>query len=350
MSDADDIKKKMMAAVDAAKKESDADIMVYCGLIDFDGWSRTYRCIQARKVKRDNVSLFITTSGGSPDSAFRIAAFMKQSYKGKFRLVVDWYCKSAGTLLAVGADELVISDIAELGPVDVQLKKPDEYQERTSGLTPFQALKALRELAYQDFMYYFLETRRQGLGYITTKTAAEVATGLVVGMYQPIYGQIDPMRVGEMTRAMTIGHHYGERLGEKNLKDGALAKLISGYPSHSCVIDRAEAAQLFKAVRAPTDVESELMGILHAVVEQHVDDDDALVSYLDEVPDGDEDDHETPSTSAGDQAVGGPGCDPPPDLEHPGSGAVGAAGGGSPPAAPVPATQPPITPPASVGE
>ena len=38
-------------------------------------------------------------------------------------------CKSAGTLLLIGATSLIISDRGELGPLDVQLSKPDEIFE-----------------------------------------------------------------------------------------------------------------------------------------------------------------------------------------------------------------------------
>ena len=47
---------------------------------------------------------------------------------------VDTVCKSAGTILALGADVIIMSQYAELGPIDVQLQKEDEVGESTSGL------------------------------------------------------------------------------------------------------------------------------------------------------------------------------------------------------------------------
>jgi hypothetical protein len=292
----------LSVAAAAVATDCKADVLLYCGGLDFDGWKSVYTAVAERKKRAEHVCLYITTGGGSADSAYRIISFLKHSYPGKLTLVVDWYCKSAGTLLAIGADELVLSNIAELGPLDVQLRKTDELGERTSGLTPFQALRALKEFVFDDFEYFFSATRKMGLGYITTRTAAEVASGLVTGLYKRIYGQIDPMRLGEMSRSLLIANEYGERLGLDNLHDGALEKLVSGYPTHSFAIDRREAERLFRNVREPTQTEQNLMVLLHRLVEQHVDAEEAIVFYLNE-----ESNHDQSSSASTSSAASEPG-------------------------------------------
>ena len=49
----------------------------------------------------------------------------QRSYK-KFIVLVSGYCKSAGTLVACGAHELVFSDAGEIGPIDIQMEKKDD--------------------------------------------------------------------------------------------------------------------------------------------------------------------------------------------------------------------------------
>jgi hypothetical protein len=80
--------------------------------------------------------------------------------------------------------------------------------------------------------------------------------------------QIDPMHVGEVSRAMKIGKEYGDRLtkASKNLQEGALGRLVDDYPSHGFVIDRKEAAQLFVRVRETTPEESSLLQLVRSVV------------------------------------------------------------------------------------
>jgi len=178
--------------------------------------------------------------------------------KGTFRLFVDTRCKSAGTILAIGANTLMFSDYGELGPIDVQLRKGDEVGERSSVLTPMHALESLQQLASKHFEDSFKGLRFSQELAFTTKLASDIASKMAIGLFNPIYGQIDPMRIGEFDRAMRIAADYGTRLGKGNLKDDALKKLVAGYPSHSFVIDKKEATELFKSIEEPT---SELLSL-----------------------------------------------------------------------------------------
>jgi hypothetical protein len=88
--------------------------------------------------------------------------------------------------------------------------------------------------------------------------ASEIASHLSIGVYEKIYGQIDPVQLGSIERAINIALDYGQRLQSKNVKPGTLDKLVSGYSSHSFVIDLKEAEGLFHNVRKPSIVEEEL--------------------------------------------------------------------------------------------
>jgi hypothetical protein len=97
--------------------------------------------------------------------------------------------------------------------------------------------------------------------------AADIAAKITIGMFGQIYGQMEPMRLGENDRAMNIADHYGKRLikpgTDSNVRLGALDKLIAAYPSHSCVIDGKEASELiFHRVRLPTDDEIKLASVI----------------------------------------------------------------------------------------
>jgi hypothetical protein len=61
-------------------------------------------------------------------------------------------------------------------------------------------------------------------------------------------------------RSLKIAQEYGERLANhgENFDPEHVAHLISHYPSHSFVIEREEAENLFESVRAPTLEEEEL--------------------------------------------------------------------------------------------
>ena len=252
------IKLKQLAEQIASRHN--ADIFYYSGPISRVGYELvTQRCI-AHEPKK-NAYLILATYGGDADAAYRIARALRHNYRELY-ILIPRQCKSAGTLLVIGATSLIISDRGELGPLDVQISKPDEIFERGSGLDIMQALNVMQQQAMDTFGSYLLDIKLN-IG-ITVRTAAEIASKLAVGLFAPIYAQIDPLKLGEVQRAITIAYEYGERLNnyDQNLKQDALKKLVTSYPSHGFVIDRKEARGLFHKVAASEDDECQLGELL----------------------------------------------------------------------------------------
>ncbi|WP_374481349.1 hypothetical protein [Zoogloea sp.] len=218
------------------------------------------------KRKHDRCIVFLTTYGGDPDAGYRIARCLRHHYK-HVRLMIPSFCKSAGTLITICANEVVIGDRGELGPLDVQVMKSSELAERSSGLDIIQALQAGLDHVQQAFRQSLMDIRSGGR--LSTKLAGEFASKIAVGVAAPLYAQIDPNRLGEMQRAMRIAHEYGQRLDKysHNLKPGALDRLVAEYPSHSFVIDRKEATELFVRVLHPTQAEVDFCRTIWTVVE-----------------------------------------------------------------------------------
>lgn len=240
------------------------DVILYIGDISREGYEQITHVCQTQRLS-EKAYLILVTSGGDPHAGFRIARCLRHHY-GDFKLLVPDICKSAGTLIAMGAGELIIADRGELGPLDIQMSKQDELMERSSGLDIQQGLELLRKQTYAAFEEFMLSTQTRTR--VSTKMAAEISAKLAGTAFQSIYAQIDPVRLGEISRANAIGFEYGRRLNEDsgNLKPGALAGLITRYPAHSFVIDRKEACNLFERVRAPDERESALIGMLYNIV------------------------------------------------------------------------------------
>ena len=245
-----------------AFKNYPADLILYRGEINRFGYHRFCDLIGGSRKKKDRLCLALITYGGDPDAAYRIARAAKHHYH-RMEVFIPDVCKSAGTLLCIGADELIFGDRGEMGPLDIQVLKPDELNESMSGLNIMQAVNALTESTWATFVQY-LDRLRSFSGKIRTKTAAEIAASLASQLTSPIAAQIDPVTWGEHQRAMLIAFGYGNRLAEAkgSLKDNALSQLITGYPSHTFVIDRREARTLFNNVKRPEGEQVELDRII----------------------------------------------------------------------------------------
>ena len=215
-----------------------------------------------------NCILMLTTLGGDLEAAYRITRCIQMRYSlGDFTLFTDGHCKSAGTLIALGADRIVMTDHAELGPLDTQVMVRDELGEYQSGLIDSDALGSLQQEVFTNFSGQFEKLMSLGRGNLTTNTALRIASELTLGLFGGIYSQINPIRFGERARAVQVALQYGERVSSTNVHDGALDKLATSYPSHGFVIDRKEADSLFYEVYRPSPEMSSLADWIRSLVE-----------------------------------------------------------------------------------
>lgn len=225
--------------------------------------------LKSRARKRTNLILMVTTEGGDPDATYRIGRCLQQQYKHVTIIVAGW-CKSAGTLLCIAGNDLIVADTGELGPLDIQISKSDELGERTSGLAVESAFEKLQEQSFELFIRNLSDIKNRIGGRITFRTAADLATQMVVGVTSDIFAKFDPVTIGEDHRANRVAEEYAIRLNlkAKNLQPesrrslAGLDMLLRGYPSHGFVIDREEAKRLFQRVEAPSGQISELLDLL----------------------------------------------------------------------------------------
>lgn len=297
--DNDDENTDFFEALMELAEEKDSDVFVISGDIDRTLSDRLIETIESINSKRTNVVVFLCTFGGIPDSAYIIAKTFKRVYR-KFELYISGYCKSAGTIIALGANEIAMSTKGELGPLDVQLPKEDSLFSQTSGLDSAKSIDVLQSEAVNVFDAIFVHLLRASRGRFTTRTAANIATELVVGMLAPIAGQVDPLRLAENQRALDIAHKYGTQLGAN---PESIKRLIYDYPSHSHVIDLDEAKEVFgEGVKGYTELETkvefEIQSVMKIVTDQEcirLPHEDGLVLHLNSLWDANKDNGESES-------------------------------------------------------
>ena len=81
-------------------------------------------------VPRDQkLDLLLHTAGGSTDTAEKLIRMLRRRVgAASLRIVVPDFAKSAGTLMVLGADSVVMSDMSELGAIDPQIRLSDIWQ------------------------------------------------------------------------------------------------------------------------------------------------------------------------------------------------------------------------------
>jgi len=79
-----------------------------------------------------DLDLMLHTPGGDIDAAEKLMTLVRSTVTtGYLRVVVPDYAKSAGTLMVLGADAVVMGDGSELGPIDPQVNLTDCNGHRT---------------------------------------------------------------------------------------------------------------------------------------------------------------------------------------------------------------------------
>ena len=196
----------------------------------------------------------LTTYGGDVNVAYRIARLM-QKYSENFILSIPITCKSAGTLIALGANSIIMSDFAEIGPLDVQLMRRDELREARSGMVARTALEGLRQETFEVFSHMMLGIKAGSKNVVSFEVSSKIATELTAGVMTPIYAQVDPDSLGNDLRYLQIATEYGKRLAHygQNVSDETIKKLVEQYPSHDFMIDKQETETLFNNVENPNE-------------------------------------------------------------------------------------------------
>jgi hypothetical protein len=80
-----------------------------------------------------SLDLLIHSPGGSPEAAESIIESLRSKFK-HIRVFIPSYAKSAATMMAMAADEIIMDDDAELGPIDPQMVT-------ANGFSPAEAIK-----------------------------------------------------------------------------------------------------------------------------------------------------------------------------------------------------------------
>jgi hypothetical protein len=256
------------AAALTAAAEYKADIYLYSGPIDDGGRGALIQEISGAKHHKAAL-LILTTHGGRANPAYQIARLFQNTYE-EFALFTPCFCQSAGTIIALGANKLIMDQFSELGPLDVQLLKENEIAARKSGLLSRSSFEALSDAAFELYEAFMLRITMQSGGRVNFRLASELSATLTSNLLAPIYGQINPDTVGSDYRDLNIAFEYGSRLVQHsgNATPEAVQRLVQGYPSHDFIIDSDEAKELFRTVETPSVSLYTLVGAIAPIAYQ----------------------------------------------------------------------------------
>jgi hypothetical protein len=177
---------------------------------------------------RCDLDVLLQSPGGDIDSAEKLV-YMIRERVSSLRILVVERAKSAGTLIALAADEILMSSTSELGPIDPQV-------------TVFAADGRPLARPARSFL--------DGLEQIKRSVATE---GDLNPAYYPLLSQLDPALLDFCDKAIRRSEQFAEKwlttsmLKEEPEKAKEIARRLTDvdqYRSHGMVIDWKEAREM----------------------------------------------------------------------------------------------------------
>lgn len=204
-----------------------------------------YQCLRTLG-RLAHLDLVLCTSGGSVQVARQLALLLREQ-ADRLSILVPYRARSAGTLLCLAADQLVLGPLAELGPIDTQMGSSSADAPELPASISAEDIRAFRTMAEDWFGVGRPEDRLQVLALL----AARIFPASLASFYR--FDKLIREVAGELLEFQLPG--------EQRQPDRAaiVDRLVTGYHSHDAVITRRDAVGLGLSVVPATDEEQDLL-------------------------------------------------------------------------------------------
>ena len=192
------------------------------GLVD-----EVYEDLRSRDVSGGCLDVLVDSAGGDIDAAYNLGLLFRRYGTEQLTFIIPRWAKSAATLLICAGDEILMTPVAELGPLDPQITEMNPLEQRVERFSPLH-IESTLQLIRDEF----------------EKGNSQLAEGLMQRLQFPL-------TLGSFKKSLDVGRDYVEKLlGSRMLKDNeTVAKrigevLTTGYADHSWCITSGEAHDL----------------------------------------------------------------------------------------------------------
>lgn len=188
------------------------------------------------------ISLFLYTRGGDTAVAWNIVNLIKM-YCDDFEVIVPHKAHSAGTIISLGANQIIMTKQATLGPIDPSLNTPLNPKINVNG----------NEIPYPvsvEAVKGFIELAKEQVG-----DDESAITKILLDLSRNVH----PLVLGQVYRSRSQIKMLAEKLLKNQIKDckklnKIISFLCSDSGSHDYTINRREAKNdLGLKIRKPTD-------------------------------------------------------------------------------------------------
>jgi hypothetical protein len=198
------------------------------------------------------ISLILHTNGGSTLAAWRLVNLIR-TFCDRLEIMIPLKALSAGTLISIGGDVLVMTKQAALGPIDPSVNSHLNPQVNMGG-------QIMRVPVSVENVRGYLDAAKTDLG---IKGQAGLTTVLV-----NLAQQVHPLVLGEIFRSRAQIRFLANKLIKNQVKSPSKVKALIDFlcadsGSHDYTINRREATEHGLKVEKPSDQFYQILRRIH---------------------------------------------------------------------------------------
>lgn len=200
------------------------------------------------------ISLILHTNGGQTAAAWRLVNLIR-TFCDELEVIIPLKAMSAGTLISLGADRLVMTKQAALGPIDPSLNHP---------LNPSAQMGAQlsRVSVSVEAVRGYLDAAREDLKVTDPSALANVLIDLS--------NKIHPLVLGEIFRSRAQIRFLAEKLIGYQVQDPDRVRSIIDFlcadsGSHDYTINRREAQAMGLTIERPSEAFYQIIKKIHGL-------------------------------------------------------------------------------------
>ena len=192
---------------------------------------------QLRKIgKVKKIDLFLYTAGGDTMVPWRLVSMIRE-YCDTFSVIVPYKAHSAGTMIALGADEIVMSDLSEISPIDPSTANVFNPMDPNNpqGRIP---------ISVEDVIAYF-DLAKNKFGIKSDEDLTKI-----FNKFTESNPQIHPLALGNINRTHNLIRLIAKRLLKSHttpMREDQIEKIVEFFTeklySHTYFIGRKEAKE-----------------------------------------------------------------------------------------------------------
>lgn len=251
------IDKKMLELVKKVEETRGTRCLLFLSEITPDIVKDVYMDIRKNyKNCGGKLDVFIDSGGGDIDAAYNIATLLQGVASQKLTFIIPRWAKSAATLLVAAGDEILMTDIAELGPLDPQITEINPMESRYETFSPLHLENTL-SLIRKEF----------------SDGNKELANKLIERLQFPL-------TLGSFLKSLEVGERYVKQLllarmfkemneSEAEKKSSEIAKRLStDYADHGYCVKATEGKKMGLKIQNIDDGQIDLIMEIYSLYDE----------------------------------------------------------------------------------